>query len=55
MNTEVISGWDGSVTRNGYILSEKPAKQVKMTFLFKSSGEQKILKKYFKNIHIFKI
>lgn len=48
MNTQVISGWDGSVARSGYILSERTAKQRKMTFPFKSSGEKKIYKKKFK-------
>lgn len=56
MNTHVISGWDGNVASNGYILSEIPTtKQIKMTFTFKTSGEKKILKKYLKNINTSKI
>lgn len=53
MNTHVISGWDGNVASNGCILSEITTKQIKMTFIFKTSGEKKILKKYLKNVHIF--
>lgn len=50
MNTEVISGWDGSVTRNGYILSEKPAKQVKMTLQI-IWGTENIKKIFLKHTH----